>query len=83
MQQDEQLQVVSEFIMNGWLESVKKISRDTRNFFPFRETVSMQNGISFKGESGYFPWFPRGNENQTSLKPSGSAWLFALSQGGV
>ena len=40
--QDEQLQVVSEFIMNGWPELVKKISDDARDFFLFRETLSMQ-----------------------------------------
>ena len=54
--QDQQLQILTQVILQGWPDSIKKGKEDVHDYYPFRETLSVQNGIIFKGERVIIPY---------------------------
>lgn len=55
-QQDQQLQTLKQVILQGWPDTIKKVKEEIHDYYPFRETLSVQNGIIFKGERVIIPY---------------------------
>jgi hypothetical protein len=52
---DPDLQTLSTIIKNGWPEAKDSIQPQLHCYYPFREELSVQNGIIFKGERVVIP----------------------------
>ncbi len=53
--EDDSMKFLKDQIQNGWPETVNEIPYCTREYFPFRDELSVQNGIIFKGERVVIP----------------------------
>ena len=54
--QDQRLQILTQVILQGWPDLIKKVKEDVHDYYLFRETLSIQNGIIFKGERVIIPY---------------------------
>ena len=54
-QADEELRVLTNLIKCGWPETRSKVTPEARAYFSFREELTLQNGVVFKGERLVIP----------------------------
>lgn len=52
---DQQLQLLKRTVMVGWPEKREDVDQDIQCYFPFREEISLQHGLLFKGDRVIIP----------------------------
>ena len=53
--EDHQLQLLVQTVMAGWPEKRENVHQDIQCYFPFREEISLQDGLLFKGDRVVIP----------------------------
>ena len=49
-EEDEELQILSKVIKKGWPNDRNSVNGEVQKYFPFREELTIQNGLIFKGD---------------------------------
>ena len=47
---DNDLSTLREFVVDGWLDSMKELPTQLRQYWPYRDELSVENGMLLKGE---------------------------------
>ena len=64
-EEDEALQQPKRFIMKGWPETKDKLHGLVEPYFPYRDEITLQDGIIFCGERIIVPTKMKGNVMET------------------
>ena len=78
-EEDEDLRDVKTVIRHGWPLRKEDVPVKVRDCFPFRDELTMQNGLIFKGERLVVPTSLREEMTETSLQSHWHSGLFEKS----
>ena len=66
---DDNLQILISTVLEGWLNTLDEVPAEIKRYFQFRDEITAQNGLLFKGDQLIVPVKLRKEMMERSIRP--------------